>query len=189
MDTDAEQLENQAYAAWELLEHAEAAKLFLAAAELESQQASLRSKWAKPDSSFLCRVRAAFCQWLDGQFDSARPTLIEATTFDWKNARLWADRRDTEKAFAYLLATLATDGEFERFGELWTKATDRMDELGFQFPSIIPMQKLLLVSCMNLNFSPGIQQIIDNLNPKLLAKNPELQMLKAQAISRLSDCG
>ena len=189
MAADAEQLASQAYATWELLEYADAARLFLAAADAEALEASHRSKWASPDSSFLYRVRAAFCQWLDGQFADAQEVLTEATTFDWKAARLWADRRDTEKAFAYLLANLASDGEADRFAELWNQATCRMEELQFRFPSIVPMQKLMLVSCVNLKFWLGCRQTIENLNPRLLKRNPELQMLKEQVENALENDG
>ncbi len=180
MADNIDQLQSRAYAAWELHAYAEAAELFLSAAEAETDASKERPKWGTPDQTFLFRIRAAFCYWLDGQFEIAEPTLVEATTYDWKAARLWADRRDTEKAFAYLLANLATDGEPKRFSEMWRTASDRMLELEFPFPSIVPIQKLMLVSCLNLKFWQGCRQTIDHLNPKLVKQNLELLMLKQE---------
>src|SRR6478672_1882136 len=93
---------SQAHAAWDLFELERAAELFEAAADAEIVAASKRGPFALPDQSFLHRVRAAVCRWDLGDFARGRAVLLEALSFDWKAARLWGDRRDTEMAFTRL---------------------------------------------------------------------------------------
>ena len=179
--SDIETLADQAYSAWELRELAQAAEYFLQAAELEAQAAAGRSKWASPDYSFSYRIRAAFCLWENGDFDRARATLQEATRFDWKGSRLWADRYDGEKAFACLLEELAAANDRAGFQQLWRQATDRGNELKLPFPSIIPVQKKMLAACTALQYREGAQQVIGNISAESLAKDHELRILLQQA--------
>jgi hypothetical protein len=135
--TSSDELASEAHIQWDLLEYAAAADLFLQAAEIESADAKRRSKWAAPDRWFLLRMQAAFCQWSNGDFDVARPTLLEALDFDWRAARLWGDRHFGEKAFASLLLEIAATNDAARFTQLWDWATKRGEELQYPFPTAI----------------------------------------------------
>src|SRR5258706_15987467 len=96
-----------AYAAWELKEFDEAAALFLAAAQLEAEEARTRGPCAAPDRSLLYAARSAFCLWEGGRNEEARPTLEKIARLDFKALRLWGDRYDADRAFTYLLLDLA----------------------------------------------------------------------------------
>jgi hypothetical protein len=179
-----QELLSQAHAAWDLFELERAAELFETAAEAESVAAGNRSAFALPDQSFLYRVRAAICRWDAGEFERARGVLLEALSFDWKAARLWGDRRDTEWAFTRLLLERAATGDRDSFVALWKVATARGDELSVPFPTVIPHQKRLLRACACIAYQEGIQQIIARIDPKRLPADHELQMLVADARRR-----
>ena len=75
-----------------------------------------------PAQSFSHRVRAALCLCECGRIDDARTILNAALDFDWRAARRWGDRHDTEKCFAALLMNLAARGESKEFVSLWKRA-------------------------------------------------------------------
>jgi tetratricopeptide (TPR) repeat protein len=174
-------LVSQAHAAWDLFELERAAKLFEAAAVAEKEAAAQRAPFARPDQSFLYRLRAALCLWDLGCHEQARNILLEAVAFDWKTARLWGDRRDTERAFARLLMEKAAAGDRDGFIDLWQLASRRGAELNVPFPLVIPHEKQLLRACVSLEFEDGCLQIMERIDPKRLKADHELQMLKAQA--------
>lgn len=176
-----EALVAEAHACWEIGDLIQAASLFLAADALEREWAVARNSFALPDRGILFRGRAAFCFWDAGEFEKARPLLHEVIGFDWKGARMWADRRDTEKAYARLVLEAAAKDEPYRFEELWAAATSRGKDLESPFPSIIPEQKKLLAAALTLKNKSICQQILGLLNPKLLAKHHDLQLLRRQA--------
>jgi hypothetical protein len=179
--SNVDDLVSQARAAWELFELERAAELFEAAAEAEAVAASKRGPFALPDQSFPHRVRAAVCRWDLGEFERARKVLLEALSFDWKAARIWGDRRDTEMAFTRLLMEKAAAGDRSGFVALWELATARGDELDVPFPFLIPHQKQLLRACARLAFLEGTRQIIARIDPKRLKADHELQMLVSEA--------
>src|SRR4051812_15710264 len=109
------ELHDAAYRAWELKEYFEAASLFEAAARVESEAAKLRSPWAVPDGSILSIARQGFCLWEGGNDVDAKPLLERVIRFDWKGGRLWGDRRDSDKAYCYLLGSLANSGSRDEF--------------------------------------------------------------------------
>jgi len=172
---------SQAYTAWDLFEFERAAELFELAATLEKEAATERGPFAQPDQSFLFRLRGALCHWDSGSFERARKTLLDALVFDWKAARLWGDRRDTEKAFTRLLMERASASDHVGFVSLWQLATGRGEELNLPFPFVVPHQKQLLRACVSLGFHQGCRQIIERIDPKRLKVDHELQMLKAEA--------
>lgn len=174
-------LVTQAYAAWDLLELERAAELFEAAAVAESDAASKRGPFALPDHSFVYRLRAAVCLWDLGSFEAARKTLLEALVFDWKTARLWGDRRDTEMAFVRLLMEKAANADRTGFIALWKSASNKGEQLAVPFPFVIPHQKQLLRACVNLDFKDGCRQIRSRIDPKRLRADHELQMLVGQS--------
>ena len=174
-------LENRAYACWELGEFLEAADLFFQAGCLESELASARGSFAKPDQSILQKARGAYCLWDAGEFERARPILREVTLFDWQKGRLWADRHDSEKAYSRLILEAAASGNEDQFAELWTAASARGQELAYPFPTIVPEQKKLLAAALALKRKDVCLEILANLNPKMLAKHHDLQLLAAQA--------
>jgi hypothetical protein len=175
------QLEDDAYASWEAGEYLHAAELFFAADRLEREAASTRSRFAVADRSVLYRARAAYCLWDAGEFERARPVLWEVSLFDWKAGGLWADRHDSEKAYSRLVLEAAVKEDRKRFEELWAAATARGSELAWPFPSIVPEQKKLLAAAMALGKKDACRQVLDRINPKLLAKHHDLQILRKQA--------
>jgi hypothetical protein len=174
-------LVTQAYAAWDLLELERAAEFFDSAAVAEADAASKRGPFALPDHSFVYRLRSAVCLWDLGRFDAARKTLLEALVFDWKTARLWGDRRDTEMAFVRLLMEKAANADRSGFIALWKLATDKGEQLAVPFPFVIPHQKQLLRACVILDFKDGCRQIRSRIDPKRLKADHELQMLVGQS--------
>ena len=176
-----EQLKTDAYAEWNLGHLQEAAELFFAAEQEERMLASTRSPFAAPDTSFLYRARAAYCLWDDGQHDRARPILEEVAQFDWETARLWGDRRDYEKAFSRLLAEAATTGDRAGFTRGWARAVARGKELDMAFPQIVSEQRKLLQAALVLGDKDVCRHILNNLNPQLVAKHHELQLVQRQA--------
>lgn len=174
-------LATQAYAAWDLLEYERAAELFEAAAVAEADAASKRGPFASPDHSFVYRLRAAVCFWDLGRFEAARKTLLEALVFDWKTARLWGDRRDTEMAFVRLLMEKAANNDRSGFIALWKLATDKGEQSAVPFPFVILHQKQLLRACVNLDFKDGCRQIKLRIDPKRLKADHELQLLVGQS--------
>jgi tetratricopeptide (TPR) repeat protein len=176
-----EQLETEAYASWELGDLQQAADLFLAAEQVERDEASKRNAYAAADRSFLYRARAAFCLWDDGQYERARPLLLEVANFDWKAGRLWGDRYDYEKAFSRLLVEAASVGDRTSFTELWVAAVARGDALALPFPRILTEQRKLLQAALTLADRNVCRHILKNLNPKLVAKHHEMQLIQGQA--------
>ncbi|MBI1891275.1 MAG: hypothetical protein HYS18_11545 [Burkholderiales bacterium] len=176
-----EQIESEAYSAWELRDYDLAAELFFKAELLEKEVASKRGPFSKPDSSFLYRARGAFCLWDGGNFDAARPLLIEITKFDWKNAKLWSDRHSTEKAYARLLSEVAATKNRDGFKLLWQSATARGEELSYPFPTIVPHQKQFIHTAIAFGLPDICKQILGRLDPKFIKKDHELQLLKSQA--------
>jgi hypothetical protein len=165
----------------EVLEFERAAELFGIAEEMERKAANARGPFAKPDQSFLHRVRVGICLWDAGRFDAARPILEDVTTFDFKAARLWSDRHDTEKAFARLLMELAANGDTSKFLTMWNRATNRGEQIDWPFPSIIPYQKQLILATMSLGLKEPCKQILRRLNSSYVSKDPELCLTRSQA--------
>lgn len=176
-----EALEDRAYASWELGEVEQAAELFFEAARLETQLAATRGPAAARDKTILFRARAAFCLWEAGAFEEARPILHEVARFDWKQGGLWADRHDSEKAYARLILEAAAQGDEAQFSALWAAATARAQQLDRVFPSIVPDQKKLLAAALALKRKDVCRHIVAALDPKWLAKHHDLQLLKVQA--------
>lgn len=174
-------VESEAYEAWELQDYERAAKLFFVAADLEAEAAAKRHFAAKPDQSFIYRVRAALCLWDGGIFESARPILNEALIFDWKRNRLWGDRHDSEKAVTRLLMEKAVEGDSVGFVELWRVASDRGEAIEFPFPTVVPHQKQLLIAALQFKLTEVCRQILGRINSEYLRKHNDLRILKAQA--------
>ena len=174
---NADEIASQAYEAWELLELDRASELFSKAAKLESSAAQARVTFASPDRSFLYELRSAICAWDSGERDCSRTTLLQALTFDWKGARMWGDRRDTEMAFVRLLLEQSILGHVSEFIALWKLATARGEELSVPFPFTTPHQKKLLIACRELKFVDGCRQVVSRIDPKRLKTDHELQLL------------
>lgn len=154
----------RAHRTWESGDAAGAASLFLEAARLEEQAAAARSRWAAPDQSMNYLVRAGRCFFESGDYASAIPLLERAIAFDWRAARLWADRHTTEWAFVCLLEDCARRADFSGFQALWERALQRGEELEFPFPTIHPLQERLLEICLVhrlLHYLPRIVAMIE----------------------------
>lgn len=100
------------------------------------------------EQGFEMRVRAALARHEAGDKAAALPVLEEALEYDWKKAGAWPGRFVTEAAFTALLADASEARDTERFRDLWTQATERMDALGARFPSVWPNQTRLLELCL-----------------------------------------
>lgn len=148
---------------------------------METKLAATRGPDAVRDRTILSRGRAAFCLWEAGEFEQARPILHEVTQFDWKRGGLWADRHDSEKAYARLILEPAALDDEAQFRTLWAAATARAQQLDRVFPSIVADQKTLLAAGLALKRKDVCRQIFATLDPRWLVKHHDLQLLKAQA--------
>ncbi|ANH69153.1 hypothetical protein ABE85_19145 [Mitsuaria sp. 7] len=176
---------DEAYAAWELGHLQEAAELFMEAARIETAAAALRSPYATPDRTITSEARAAFCYWDAGDLEQARPLLRKVIQTDWKKARLWSDRHDTEKAFMRLILEAASQGNGAQFDALWLEASQRGQDLDYPFPTILPNQKKLLQAALLLERFDAVRQVLLRINPEHLQNDHELQLLKAMAEQRV----
>lgn len=187
--SQANDIECDAYAAWELKQFDEAAALFLQAAEAEAEAARTRNRWGPPDRSMLNAACSAFCLWEGGRNEEAHPTLETIAWLDFKELRLWGDRYDASTAFTYLLLDLAADGKDSQFAALWTKATERCRVLTLEFPFARPHKRMLIAACIETGHVSGVQQILSTLNPESL-KDPELKLAAERGrrfVARLGD--
>jgi len=178
--SQADDISDRAYAAWELKQFDEAASLFLMAAHAEAEAARTRGPWAAPDRSLLDAARSAFCLWEGGQSEEARPTLEKIARLDFKALRLWGDRYDADRAFTYVLLDLAAAGECSPFAEVRQEATDRCRSLDLAFPFARSHKRMLIAACIEMEFGTGCRQILASLDNESL-KDPELKLAAERA--------
>lgn len=183
--SEADMLADEAYREWELLEYERAAFLFFLAAAAEEKAAAGRHKWAAPNQAILHELRGGYCLWESGDRARAAEYLEKVRGFDWKEARLWGDRRDFDKAYTYLLLTRAASGDKKAFAALFKEAVRVGEELDSPFSSVIPNQKKLLLGCLELDYAEGLETILSNVESSYIEKDAELQLVVSQAQKRL----
>jgi tetratricopeptide (TPR) repeat protein len=176
----------RAYAAWDLRLFDEAAALFAEAANLERGAASKRNRWAAPDQSVLYEGRQGFCLWEGGRHEEARPLLEKLTRVDWEATRLWGDRRDAAKAYAYLLLDLAAASDRDAFVQVWREATEKCRVIQMEFPFAHPQQRMLIAACIEMNYPDGCRQILIGMDNEA-DKDPELHLAARRARRFLSN--
>lgn len=181
MKNELQNIVDSAYQAWELLEQEQAAELFLMASAIEEELAKGQSKYAAPSKAFNYEIRAGLCLFEAGKVEDARPILEKAINFDWRAARLWGDRRTTEKAITCLLLDLADTGKKNEFGNLFDLGIDKGEDLKYPFPTISSNQKKLITACIELGDRKRCKVVINHISEEYLKKDKELKLLKSQA--------
>jgi tetratricopeptide (TPR) repeat protein len=177
----ADTIVDEAHKLWELQEFAQAACLFLEAAEIEEEEASNRSKFAASNSSISYRLRAGFCLFEEGKIDEALDILKEAIDFDWKSARLWADRRDAEKVHVCYLLTYANRSDVENYKLHADLAVKDGERLQIEFPWSTPVKKKAIMAAIAMEDHAHLSQWLSAMDPKVRKKDPELGLLCSQA--------
>ena len=138
----------------------------------------------------LCyELRAAFCLWESGDRGRAAEYLEKMRGFDWKAARLWANRRDSDRAYTYLLLTQAISGDRHGFIKLFEEAVENGKALDNPFSSVLPNQKKLITACIEMNYAEGLKTVLDNIQPDHAAEDAELQILVAQGRRHVEGAG
>ena len=162
---------SRAHRRWDLKQTLEAAWLFCLAYERAQQEAP----GDKPSQCPNYFVRAAITFNQAGETAIAEPMLRAATQLDWIALGLPHDSHMCEWAFEQLLLN-QRQGSPENFRSLFTEATTRCQELGWDFPKIHPKQEALLQIAVEMD----LPDIAKPLMQRIRQRRPLSKAAKAQ---------
>ena len=154
------ELHDAAYRAWELKEYFEAASLFEAAAQGGVGSGRVALPLGCPGRKHSVDCGQGFCLWEGGNDVDAKPLLERVIRFDWKGGRLWGDRRDSDKAYCYLLGSLANSGSRDEFIRTWRNACERGREIDIRFPFSRPCKRLMILASIKVGYPEGCAAIL-----------------------------